>query len=137
MKNLILFLSVADLMIFIFANKQVMTVNRALQYTFLVYDKAGYKHEIYKPVKATIILKMVEVTDNIPSFTWEKKLFENISLYDLPGRSNPIIRKFNIGSVTREAYFVYKINYKHDSSVSTIEKAIHIDRSERSLYIGL
>ena len=138
MKKLIVFLSFADLFILIIAKKQVISANSSLEYTFLVYDKAGYKHEVYKPAKATIILKMVEVNDNIPSFTWEKKLVENISLYDLPGESNPLIRKFNIGSVTREAYFVYKINYMNDSSsVSAIEKAVHIDRSRRSLYIGL
>ena len=137
MKKLILLLSFADLMILLFAGKQVTSGNIPLEYTFFVYDKAGYKHEIYKTAKATIILKMVEVNDNLPSSIWEKKLVENISLYDLPGESNPLIRKFNIGFVTREAFFVYKINYKNDSSVSTIEKAIHIDRSQRSLYIGL
>ena len=137
MKKLVLFLVVADLMVFAFGTTYVQRKNSPLEYTFLVYDKAGYKREIYKPVKVLINIKLAEINNNTPSIVWEKKLVENISLYDLPGKDNPLVRKFNIGYTKPTDYLIYSIFIGSDTLLPLTQNAVHIYRDHPTLSIGL
>ena len=132
-----LLLLVADLVVFAFGTTYVESRKSALEYTFLVYDKAGYKREIYKPVKVLIYLKLAEVNNNTPSIVWEKKLVENISLYDLPEKDNPLVRKFNLGYTKPTSYLIFSIFIGSDTLLPLTQNAVHIYRDHPTLSIGL
>jgi hypothetical protein len=128
---------ILDCVLFAVGSTYVKRRNEPLEYTFLIYDKSQYKQDIYKDLRGSVLLKLVSVENNTPSLIWEKKLVENIRLYDLPEKKNALLRKFNIGYTAPNSYFVYQITFQDKHGTLSRDNAAWVDKNKPRLYIGL